>query len=427
MNDIDKMIEQYKNFVLSFSKSDSWDWWVENSKRPELLVYEVSTNMKKLKFRAFDDTPSVAIWEGLRYTDFGGDSESGDPVTRIMEVTGMNFINAVKTFLSWNDSNIVLERAQWKTVSKDKKSEVAPYKPSYIRNCIINRNKYKKDYDLLKKELFRGSSEEEIRYAESVLHIGYIPKNEEWADRIFLPEMDINGIPYGSYRYNRLEGKKPDGTKGYIRKNSKRILYGEHMLPKFKDKIIYSEGHSDTVINISKRFGCVTTGSSTKGIGINISKLKGKTLFDFPDLDFPGLKGAMLRHVEILEWNSKASEEDKIKHTIFWWADWIYSEKIFDKLMENKVEKTDMFYFIKDKIPVKNNRAFFNIDILRVIQKEICRKKSWDFDSLDMKNWKVIFKNQSKPEGYDFADFYLDNNSSEKRKLLSFLNSSVKY
>lgn len=420
------MVEKYRNFAASFSKSDSWDWWADNANRPELMIYQVNEITKKMSGRAFDDTPSIAVYESLRYVDFGGDSESKDPVSRIMEVTGLGFLAAVEMFLGWSGQEVVAERVKWER-KKETKSEAQPYKPSYLRNVILNRNKFKNQYINLRKELFRGCSDSEIRYAENVLHVGYIPQDGEWCERIFLPEMDIKGVAYGSYRYNRAEGRKLNGNKGLIRKNSKRVLYGEHMIPKFKNSVIYAEGHSDCVVNISKRYSCITTGSSTKKIGMNLEKLKGLTLYDFPDLDLPGMKGAMSRFFEIEEFNLTANLEDKINHVIFWWADWIRSSDIFDKLIQDKVAKTDMFFSIKNRIPVKKNYAFLNLDLLSDIQKEICKKKKWDHSKIDIKKWHIIFKGTSKPDGFDFADFYTEESSIESKKLLSFFNTSVKY
>ena len=417
-------VRSYKAFVMSFNREDSLDWWLSNMNRPELQIYNEVNG--KFSFRAFDDTPSVTIYDCLKYVDFGGDSEAKDPVSRIMEITELSFIPAVEMFLSWNDKNIVSDRIKWERV-KDTKSEAAPYKPAYLRNMLINRKRYSNEYNLLRVELFRGCSLSDIKYAENVLHIGYEPKKDQWTDRIFLPEMDISGTAYGSYRYNRSEGKTPNGRKGLIRKNSKRVLYAEHMIPKFRDSVIYTEGHSDCVINISKRYSAITTGSSTKKFGTNITKLKGKTLYDFPDLDLAGLKGAMTRSVEIEIFNKTVDQHDKINHIIFWWADWIKSTKIFDKLTQNQVSKTDLYYSIQNVIPVKNNAAYLNLNTLVKIQKLICKNKKWDFEKLSILNWHVVFKEQFKVDGYDFADFYTDEQSLESTKLVSFLDSKVKF
>lgn len=422
---MENIVSAYKNFISTFSKEASLEWYKDNMHRPELGVY--AEKRGKFSFRATDDTPSVAIYEGLRWVDFGGDARSNEPVNRIMEVTGMSFIEAVKTFMSWNGQDIEqYSNNSFKPVlKKEEKKKVAPYKSSYIRMVIQNRIRYKKSYDILKKELFRGCSTKEAKFAERVLHIGYLPKSEEWVDRIFIPEMSIDFVPYGSYRYNRAEGKK-GGAKGLLRKNSKRVLFPEHLIPKFSKYILYVEGHSDCVINIAKGLSCITTGSSTKKFGDNISKLKGKILYDFPDLDLPGLKGAMSRHMEILEYNQSCASEDKIKHIIFWWADWFRSEKIFDKIKNNDVLKSDLFYGFK--IPVKDNFAYFNLNLLENIQRNICQKQKWEFnDKISVKNWHVVFKNGYRQEGFDFADLYEEEDSIEKNMLLSFIKERVKF
>ena len=413
----DDAVTKYKAFVASFSKEDSWDWWETNSRRQELGIYQVSKASKKMSFRAYDDSPSVAINGALRYKDFGSD-ESGDPVTRIMNVGNMNFHDAVILFLSW-DGTIVTgnyQKAEAKVEEKNK-----PYQLSYLKNMILNKLKFKNDYDLLAKDLFRGCSDEEQRYAEKVLHVGFEPKKEEFCSRIFIPEMNVDGIPYGSYRYNRN-----DSSKGLLRKNSKRVLFGSHMLPKYGKKVLYVEGHSDAVINIAKRYASLTTGSATKKMEENIEMLKGKIVYDFPDLDIPGIKGATTRASEIMKYNEQASDEDKIVHHIFLWASWMNSSTIYNKIVENKIDRNDPFKIIADKIPLKKEHAHINIPLFREIQVEHCEKKGIDITNVDINNWRVIFKGESLKEGYDFADFHVES-ESKKSSLLNFLDVNVKF
>jgi len=428
---IKELVEKYKSFKQGLSKEDSWDIWLSISGHPELGIAKVDENRKYFSFRVYDDTPSVSVGGGLIAYDFG-DGQRFDPVGRIMEVTSIGFQEAVILFMSWIGENTDIV-AKTYVREKEKKSEPAPYKPNYMRRLVSDRNRYKSDYHKLAIGLFRGCSDKERKYAESVLHIGYIKKTEgyiddkeiegEYVDRIFIPEMDIAGIPYGSYRYNRTATPK-----GLIRKNSRRVLFGSHMIPKYGDTIIVSEGHSDTVVNIAKHYACVTTGSSTKKFLKNIDVLKGKTIFDFPDLDIAGMKGAMSRHVEIDTYNREAEDIDKINHIIFWWADWIKSKKVFEKLNLSHVEKGDDFYDIASLIPTKNGFAAFNKDILFELQKKICEKQKWVLtEELSILNWKVIFKNQAKNQGFDFVDLYEDNDSFEKERLLRMLNTRVKF
>jgi len=420
--DIAKLYEKYKQFKEGMSKEESWELWHSLSGKPELGVCQVNESAKKMSFRVYDDTASVAIFENLIAFDFGGSNDKGvDPVGRIMEVTGFDFKNALITFMSWLGEDIEIKPPEMR-FKKDKKSQVNPYKPSYLRRVISDRHLYKEQYEKLAKGLFRSCTEKQKKYAENVLYIGYVPATEEYVDRIFIPEMDEKGIAYGSYKYNR--GADP---KGLLRRNSKRVLFGSHMLPKYKDYIIYSEGHSDTVVNIAKRFSCITTGSSTKKFDDKLSLLKGKTLLDFPDLDIAGMKGAMSRKMEIEEFNKNASPEDKIKHIIFWWADWITSEKIYQKISNNQTEKQDEFISIKDDIVLSNGLAGISKKMLRKLQFEICKKKNWPFELLDINNWKVVYKKQHKKAGFDFIDLYESEDSEEKEKLLSFLESKVQY
>lgn len=411
-------VEKFKEILNSFSMEDSFHWWEKNASRPELMVYKIDTKTKKLSLRAYDDTSSTKIYERLIYVDFGGDGRKNNPVNRIMDVTGLSFLDAVNTFLSWEGSE-VQALPKWER-EKDKKSEPAPYKNSYLRKMILNRKL--PEYSVLAKELFRACDEEQQRYAESVLHIGFQPSDNQYEARIFIPEMDINGIPYGSYRYNRSVVSQ----KGLLRSNSKRVLFGAHMFPKFGRYRMCLEGHSDVVTNISRRYACFTTGSSTKGFGENLKDLKGNVLYDFPDLDLPGMKGAMLRATEIKAFNLTCFEHEKITHIIFWWADWMRSKKIYQKIIEKKVEKQDPFYVICDRIPLKKEHAFFNKDLLKMIQRQICEKNKWNFEELSIDNWKVIYKDKSLEEGFDWTDFH-QQPVELKTELLNFLDKKVKY
>ena len=415
-----ELVDRYKSFKDGLSKEDTWDIWISISGRPEVGICQINEKARKFSFRVYDDTPSVSPMNNLNVYDFGN-GERYDPVKRIMDITGTDFINAVAMFMSWIGEDVKLDIQQFKR-NKEKKSEPAPYKPSYIRRVISDRKKYQNDYDVLAKGLFRGCTEKEKKYAESVLYIGYIPKSEDYEDRIFIPEMDNDGVPYGSFRYNRNADPK-----GLLRKYSRRVLFGSHMLPKYRETIVYSEGHSDTVVNIAKRIACITTGSATKKFDGKLEILKGKTLYDFPDLDIAGLKGAMNRIHEIKEFNKGKSTEDKIKHIIFWWSDWIKSKKYFEKIQNNKIEKSDELFLIANKIPLKNGFAAINKDLIEIIQRDICKKNKWNFEDYSIKNWKIIFKNQAKNQGYDFIDFYQDNSSKEKDLLLNLLNRKAKF
>jgi len=422
ISNISALYTKYKSFKEGMSKEESWELWLSISGYKELGIYQVNPHTKKMSFRVYDDTASVAIFENLIAFDFGGSNDKGvDPISRIMEVTGFNFQEALVLFMSWLGEDIEIKPPELR-YKKNKKSQPDPYKPNYLRRVIKDRKIYSESYENLAKGLFRGVTDKERKYAESVLYIGYIPATEEYVDRIFIPEMNEAGVAYGSYRYNR--GAEP---KGLLRAASKRVLFGSHMLPKMKKHIIYSEGHSDTVVNIAKRYGCVTTGSSTKKLEDNISLLSGKTVLDFPDLDIAGMKGAMSRHEEILKFNSTVQDSEKITHIIFWWADWFTSEKIYEKISLNKIEKNDEFIDIVDKIVIQNNLAGFKKSDLRIIQEKICKKKSWNFENHDIDNWKVIYKKQAKKMGFDFIDFYESENSKEKQQLIDFLDKHVKF
>ena len=427
------LVDRYKAFRDSMSKEESWDWWLRNSGRRELGVFKINESSKKMSFRAADDTPSVAFYERLKYVDYGGDGESHDPVFRVQEMTGMSFQEAVRLVMSWEGLDDESSPAPTWEPHKEKKSEVKPYQPSYLRTMILNKSRYQEQYNSLVEGLFRGTcSEKEVKYAEKMLHIGYVPAEGEFVDRLFIPEIGLDGFAYGSYRYNRT-----GEPKGYLRKNAKRILFPEHMLPKYKkDFVVYCEGHTDVIVNVAKRIAAISTGSATKKFGKNIQKLAGKTLYDFPDLDFPGIKGAIERNAEIKEWNASCTESDRINHIIFWWADWFYSRKIYDKIVGKAVAKSDPFFEIANEIYLDHDRKLAFIDLKKIdkAMRILQRKKKVDPEKIFSveENVRVIFKGSSYKEGFDFVDFYGLNPKKEsdmnaKSTLISFLSTKASF
>ena len=183
--DISSLYNKYKDYKSSLSQEESWELWLSLSGRQELGIYQVDIKSKKISFRVYDDTPSVVIFENLIAFDFGGSNGKGvDPVSRIMEVTNFVFKDALVLFMSWLGEDIEIKPPELRH-KKEKKSEAPPYKPAYIRRVISDRHLYKEDYEILAKDLFRGVTKSEQKYAERILHIGYIPATKEWIDRIF--------------------------------------------------------------------------------------------------------------------------------------------------------------------------------------------------------------------------------------------------
>ncbi len=402
-------LERYKAFKDQFSTAEeSFAWYEANASRPELGIYNLEKGSRKISLRVYDDTPSVAIYDRLSYVDFGGDGTQKDPLFRVMEVTKKPFAQALDLILSWEGGCSTEFTPKARNCQKEEQRSA--FSNNYIREMVINRSKLNDKYLTLVPGLFRSCSKQEIANAEKLFSIGFSPKSEyESEDRIFIPEFDSGGIAWGCYKYNRSSGKK-----GLLRKNSKRVIFGSHLLKKFKNDIILSEGHTDVIVNVAKNLASVTTGSSTKKFNENIEILAGKTLHDFPDLDIAGMLGAINRGLEIEAFN-KANPDKKITHIVYWWAQWFFDEKLAIKLRdENGVAPSELFYFIKDQIPIKKDRAFFNIDILAILQEAYIEKKKIVLpDYLRIHNWKIMSKG-SKKAGYDWIDFHTENGFNEK-------------
>jgi len=400
----------YKRFKESQNKEDSFRFWEENSGRFELGVSNIDTQRKKLSLRASDNTPSTAIYEGLMAVDFGGDFK-GDPISRVMETQNMSFPQALKIVVSWIGGDTLLLNKDFTPIQNKEKEVAKPYNELYLRGTRLDTVEYQERYNLLKKDLFRGNcSKEEIKRGENLFQIGFIPKNEySLEDRIFIPEFDKNSIAWGSYRYNRSSSF----NKGLLRKNGKRVLFPANLISHFRKDIILSEGHTDTVVNNAKSLACITTGSSTKRFDSNISELKGKHLHDFPDLDIPGMIGAINRGLEIDKFNSTASIEDRIEHTIYWWAEWLTDKKLANKILNNKLVESDLLFNIKDYLPIKKEHVCINTDMLQIIEDKYFKKRNISLpERLKIKNWTLLSK-KAKKSGYDWIDFHEENHSSK--------------
>lgn len=406
------LLEKYKELKEIYGSPEaSFMWWEKNAARPELGVYNIDSHSRKLSLRAYDDTPSTAVYDRLTYVDFGGDGTAKDPVARIMEVTQCKFNEALKMILEWEgDCPEAFIPVNTGSYSKNQEEQRSAYSNNYIRDMILNKAKYKEEYNALVPGLFRSCSEKEISNGERLFSIGFSPKSQyEMENRIFIPEFDSQKIAWGSYKYNRGSDKK-----GLLRKNSKRVIFGSHLLSKFKENIILSEGHTDVIVNVSKGLSCLTTGSSTKKFNENVELLAGKHLHDFPDLDIAGMLGALNRGLEIQAWNI-ANPGKEIKHTVYWWAEWFYDKKLAEKILNNGVAKSELFYNLVqvNGIPIKKEHAHFNIEILALLQEEYAQKKKIEIpDYLRIHSWKIVSRG-SKKAGYDWIDFHTENSNKE--------------
>lgn len=401
------------------TKEASFDWWSNNSHREELGIISVNDNLKKISMRLDDHKESTAIYGNLGYVDFGQSNKKKDPVDRIMEVKSCSFSEALNIIYSWLSSDeiqpIRSNSSNNSNNSNNKKSEY-PLNNNIVRECLLNKANFKERYDNLKYGLFRACTEAEISFAENILSIGFSPISKyDIEDRIFIPEFDENNNPWGFYKYNR----SANGPKGLLRSNSKRVLFASHLLRKYPKDIIYAEGHTDVIVNVSKHYAAITTGSATKSFDSNINLLANKTLHDFPDLDLPGMIGAVNRGIEIDEFN-RLNPDKLITHIIYWWSEWMYSEKLYSKIIENKVDTYESFYLIKDQIPLKYNRANFNVSLLSEIINIYAKKNKIILPPrLDIKNWKIMQKGACE-SGFDWIDFYQKHKIDEKvEKFLS--------
>jgi len=409
------MVNLYKNIKAGYDKESSWWWWINNSHRPELCVYKIDEKLKKLALRAEDDTASTAIYQGLGYVDFGGEARLKDPVERIMEITGLSFLEAIKLFLSWEgydiEQDIQYHIPKPVVYKHDKKKTFkAPYKDKFLQDRVLDRVKYKEQYEEIAKGLFRGCTPEEKKFAEGILYIGFMKSDDpDFADRIFIPEYDQDEIPWGHYLYNR--NAEP---KGLLRKNAKRVLFGSHLLKKYSKDILYCEGHSDTVVNIAKGYASVTSGSATKPIKDYLPLLEGRILHDFPDLDIAGAIGAIKRRLDIIEYNLSIPQEEKpfrkISHKIYWWSHTFISDKLGEKIINNRISQNDELFPFLSQIKLGRYKgkvlAIINLNLLDKIIANWLQKRNIPIREYFLpSSWQIMI---SKPRkmGFDFVDFH---------------------
>lgn len=383
----------------------------------------------KFSLRKADATASVSVSKELKTNDFGVSSEDQISILELI----MNKINKDRTLkdlenldskkhfpifanklaeLDGQDADQDLSNYTPKEIIvKEIKKEPA-YKARYLSGRKDNRKRNPKTFDTLMDGLCRSCSKKEKDRAEKIFDIGLvdyfrkdkngnIPKNPEKVFRLFIPEYDKNLDAYGSFSYNRSEEKK-----GLLRTNGKRVIFGIHLLPSFdKTKpIIFSEGHSDTVVNNAKRMQSITSGSAGMSIGKNIEDLKGLDIHFYPDLDLPGVEGLTKKLLEIEIFNKTASDIDKINYSVFYWSTKmiIDNEEVAFKSYEKEQGLLLKTFIDKDKRP-------FSTYLSTLLPNE--KKTLWNRIKLSKWTPKSITPKQ---KGYDWIDFHTDNKDHEK-------------
>ena len=353
----------------------------------KLGVLEAEMSRKAVKLRP-EKTASTQFLPFLKYNDFGNEGKVKDVIDRIQEIYECGFVEAVKMLLEWENEPVeeLLQRKQEFQVKSTKeifeKKEIrSPYTQYYIdKRKVEAKENPRLAFELLKK-LCRGCSGEEYKRAVKMFNIGLITMNGYHGEekRLFIPEYDENGVPWGSFSYNRdLD------PKGKLRKDSKRVLFGSHLMKHFNKNapIIFTEGHSDCIVNNAKLYQSVTTGSATTPVReYMFPLLEGKILHFFPDADRAGMKGVMQKLLDIEIYNSGRPEEKHIKYKVYWWS---------DKVISKEGELLNKNFWI-------------------TMQEEFFEKKSiTPPPEMLFKNW-IIIKQKSKEyigEGYDFIDFH---------------------
>ena len=355
----------------------------------KLGVLEADLSRKAVKLRP-ERTASTHFLPFLKYNDFGDEGKVKDVIDRIQEIYGCGFVDAVKMLLEWENEPVeeLLEKKKSFQIQSTKeifeKKEIrSPYTQYYIdqRKAEAKENP-QLAFELLKK-LCRSCKGEEYKRAVKMFNIGLITMNGYHGEekRLFIPEYDENGIPWGSFSYNRdLD------PKGKLRKDSKRVLFGSHLMKYFNlnAPIIFAEGHSDCIVNNVKLYQSLTTGSATTPIReYMFPLLEGRIIHFYPDADRAGMKGVLQKLLDIELYNSQKPLDKQIKYKVYWWSD-----KVIGK--EGEV---------------------FNRDFWEKMQEEFFQKKNITPSSqMLFKNW-IIIKQKSKEyieEGYDFIDFHLE-------------------
>lgn len=440
--------EEYKEIIDIYNKiAEKYQTPEESFEVFDLLssklkIKSINKNTRKFDLRG-ENTPSVTCYGKLTYVDFGAGDGRRNIVHLIRENNKtLSFKSAVLQLAEWLKEDVELLKASSIGLRKQEETKKAePYKEKYIQDQIDERNKIEN------KELFlnlinglcRSCSIEEKRAAVKAFNIGlnYYDSSYTYEEggeqktkterqyRLFIPEYDQHKVPYGSFRYNR----EYKDNKGLLRKNCQRVLFGSHLLPFYKKQkpLIFSEGHSDTIVNVSKYLQCVTSGSSTTPLKAFLPLLKGFLIHFFPDADQPGIKGVSEKILEIEEYNKELPEEEKIKYQVFLWGiGW--KEKNIEDFQNMLIPLSEI-----DTLAEKYSKAWWRrhftdetltpnieLDIIEKEQNHIFNKKIKDLkldivlpDCAYVKNWKILQKDILQ-QGFDFIDFHLKHGGTDK-------------
>ena len=362
----------------------------------KLGVLEVDMVRKAVKLRP-ERTASTHFLPFLRYNDFGDEGKVKDVIDRIQELYGIKFPEAVRMLLEWENEPVeeLVKRKNMFVKSTKEIFESKEIREPYSQYYIDKRKEEAKTesqlaFQLLK-ELCRSCNFEEYKRAVKMFNIGLVTMNGYYGEekRLFIPEYDENNIPWGSFSYNRNLDPK-----GKLRKDSKRVLFGSHLMKYFNENapIIFTEGHSDCIVNNAKLYQSVTTGGATTPIREwMFPLLEGKMLHFYPDADEAGMKGVLQKLLDIEIYNSDKSFEKQIKYQVFWWSDKVIGKdgKVYNKKVWEDIQES---FFSKKQITPSAGMIF--------------------------KNWKII-KQRSKEyidTGYDFIDFHLEYQNTPEYK-----------
>jgi len=407
-------------FNSDVHERDVYEFWFKH--QDALQVYfphgRGATDLAFMRLERAERTPSVRpcvvktagggrYCHGYTVKDFG-DGSTMNPFWRLLQ-NGYSRSDATKLICEWlgNSGNEIYAHTTKNPFNKDMQDTEKPaYQAEVIRRFLDNREAFKPRFMEVLRGFMRACDEEEIArlLSNNTLLIGFNPQGKfSDVDRVMLLEQDENRVSWGHWAYNRNAEKLIKGApKGKLRKHSKRVLLGSHLIKLYGKDIIYAEGHTDFINNIAKGYACVTTGSSTKGFSKEgLELLSGKTLHDFPDSDEPGIKGAMERHIEIVEFNKGRPADQQITHIIYKWGDsWnrangeVYSPAMIEEFQRKTLDQLCRRHWEKTfKIP--------------------------DDSPYLLKNW-VGYTNKSRAWGYDFVDFHLEHkNAKDYTKFLA--------
>jgi hypothetical protein len=406
----------------------------------ELELAGVDLDRKKLDFRG-EKTASVTVYNDLYYVDFGESNERKSIITYLMEyktsqkdkTKTMSFPEAVeffKTLVESLNGPIDANNLQSKKTTIKEEPKAKPYTEYYLNQKLKDSRSSPKTFKNILNGLLRSCSISEMRRAVKIFKMGLdiydiFDKEKDCIvkqERVFIPEFNEDNIALSSFRYNRSLDPK-----GLRRKNAEKVLFGSHLIKRFDPKkpIIFSEGHSDTVVNLAKSFQCVTTGAATAPLKNFLDLLKGRTIHFYPDADTAGLKGVMNKILEIEGFNLK-NPNDKISYKVFWWSEY-YEKSIeetedlsYEELLKHR--KYSKIWWLKYMTKDTRPSSLISIDRLREEQDFIVNKSLRNLkskyglnsipESIYIDNWTRLIREPVK-QGFDFIDFHTKMNNSQ--------------